>query len=169
MKENQDTVYIHGLISEGEHLRQDFKFAISDPRKIARSLSAFSNTKGGRLLVGVKDNGRIAGVDWEEEVYMIEAAAEMYCKPVVPLVNRRFRVEGKDVLEVYVAESDRKPVCALMNRTVRGRMCGLRMRIFWLRLYIWKSGRMPKWRMRLVWYIREKRKSCWRYWTGKVN
>ena len=27
--------------------------------------------------------------------------------------NRRFRVEGKDVLEVYVAESDRKPVCAL--------------------------------------------------------
>lgn len=113
MKENQDTVYIHGLISEGEHLHQDFKFAISDPRKIARSLSAFSNTKGGRLLVGVKDNGKIAGVDWEEEVYMIEAAAEMYCKPVVPLVNRRFRVEGKDVLEVYVAESDRKPVCAL--------------------------------------------------------
>ena len=53
--------------------------------------------------MGVKDNGRIAGVDWEEEVYMIEAAAEMYCKPVVPLVNRRFRVEGKDVLEVYVA------------------------------------------------------------------
>lgn len=33
--------YIHSLIEEGEHERQDFKFAISDARKIARSISAF--------------------------------------------------------------------------------------------------------------------------------
>ena len=30
------------------------------PEKIAKSLSAFANTEGGRLLVGVKDNGKIA-------------------------------------------------------------------------------------------------------------
>ena len=54
--------YIHRLISEGEHVHQDFKFEISDARKIAKSISAFANTEGGRLLVGVKDNGKIAGV-----------------------------------------------------------------------------------------------------------
>ena len=63
--------YIHRLIAEGEHIHQDFKFAISDARKIARSLSAFANTEGGRLLVGVKDNGAIAGGRSEEGIYMI--------------------------------------------------------------------------------------------------
>ena len=62
--------YIQRLISEGEHVHQDFKFEISDARKIAKSISAFANTEGGRLLVGVKDNGKIAGVRSEEEIYM---------------------------------------------------------------------------------------------------
>ena len=61
-----DTQYIHQLVAEGEHDHQDFKFEISDARKIARSISAFANTGGGRLLVGVKDNGKIAGVRSDE-------------------------------------------------------------------------------------------------------
>ncbi|WP_302323539.1 helix-turn-helix domain-containing protein, partial [Bacteroides caecimuris] len=55
MKLLTDTDYIHALIAEGEHQQQDFKFEISDARKIAKTLSAFANTDGGRLLIGVKD------------------------------------------------------------------------------------------------------------------
>lgn len=105
--------YIQKLVAEGEHVHQDFKFAISDARKIARSLSAFANTSGGRLLVGVKDNGKIAGVRSEEEIFMIEAAASMYCKPPLEVENKIYKVEGKDVLEVSIAESKEKPVCAI--------------------------------------------------------
>ena len=65
-----DTQYIHQLVAEGEHDHQDFKFEISDARKIARSISAFANTGGGRLLVGVKDNGKIAGIRSEEEIHV---------------------------------------------------------------------------------------------------
>ena len=83
MKLLTDTDYIHALIAEGEHQQQDFKFEISDARKIAKTLSAFANTDGGRLLIGVKDNGKIAGVRSEEEKYMIEAAAQLYCIPEV--------------------------------------------------------------------------------------
>ena len=108
-----DEYYIQKLIDEGEHVHQDFKFAISDARKIAKSISAFSNTGGGRLLVGVKDNGKIAGVRSEEEIYMIEAAAKMYCTPEVNISNKIFRVQGKDVLEVSIEESKNKPVCAI--------------------------------------------------------
>ena len=75
MKTITDTDYIHSLIAEGEHQQQDFKFEISDARKIAKSLSAFANTEGGRLLIGVKDNGKIAGIRSDEEKYMMEAAA----------------------------------------------------------------------------------------------
>ena len=94
--------YIHRLISEGEHVHQDFKFEISDARKIAKSISAFANTEGGRLLVGVKDNGKIAGVRSEEEIYMIEAAAQRYCQPPVDIHTYIYKVEGKDVLEAVI-------------------------------------------------------------------
>ncbi len=47
---------LNELIAQGEHVQQDFKFRIDDQRKIARTLCAFANTKGGRLLIGVKDN-----------------------------------------------------------------------------------------------------------------
>lgn len=113
MKPTTDTEYIHKLVAEGEHIHQDFKFAISDARKIAKSLSAFANTEGGRLLVGVKDNGKIAGIRSEEEIYMIEAAATLYCKPTIKVENRIYKVEGKDILEVRVPESPQKPICSL--------------------------------------------------------
>ena len=108
-----DEYYIQRLIDEGEHVHQDFKFEISDARKIAKSISAFSNTEGGRLLVGVKDNGKIAGVRSEEEIYMIEAAAKMYCTPEVNISNKIFKVQGKDILEVTIEESKNKPVYAI--------------------------------------------------------
>ncbi|MCK5536447.1 MAG: ATP-binding protein, partial [Bacteroidales bacterium] len=101
--------YIRALILQGEHQKQDFKFAINDSRKIARSLGAFANTKGGRLLIGVKDNGAVVGVKSDEEAYMVEAAAYFYCKPAVEFTIKSWNVDGKMVLEVDIAESNNKP------------------------------------------------------------
>jgi predicted HTH transcriptional regulator len=80
----------------------DFKFGITDSRKIARTLVAFANTDGGRLLIGVKDNGSIAGVRSEEEFYMIQAASDMYTRPVVPFEVKEWTVNQKRVLEIIV-------------------------------------------------------------------
>ena len=112
MKAMTDTDYIYSLIAEGEHQKQDFKFEISDARKIPRTLSAFANTDGGRLLIGVKDNGRIAGIRSDEEIYMIEAAAQMYCVPEVKYSMQVYKVEGRSVLLVNVDQTDKKPVYA---------------------------------------------------------
>lgn len=112
MKQLTDTDYIHALIVEGEHQQQDFKFEISDARKIAKTLSAFANTDGGRLLIGVKDNGKIAGVQSAEEQYMIEAAAQLYCSPAVDVDMRTYIADGKSILVAQVEESRRKPIYA---------------------------------------------------------
>ena len=104
--------YIYKLIEEGEHQQQDFKFETSDARKIAKSLSAFSNTDGGRLLIGVKDNGKIAGVRSEEEIYMIEAAAKLYCQPQVNCQMQIHDIDGHTVLEVIVPPGTTKPYYA---------------------------------------------------------
>lgn len=97
------------LISQGEHQQLDFKFEVSDSKKIARTLSAFANTDGGRLLIGVKDNGVIAGVRSEEEYYMIEAASQMYTRPNVPFEATRWDIQGKTVLEIQIHPSPDKP------------------------------------------------------------
>lgn len=101
--------HIHRLIAEGEHQRLDFKFEIADARKIARTLVAFANTDGGRLLIGVKDNGAIAGVRSDEEYFMLEAAAGIYCKPPVPFVFKEWNIAGKNILEVIIRKSELKP------------------------------------------------------------
>lgn len=100
---------IKALIEQGEHQQLDFKFEVSDSKKIARTLSAFANTDGGRLLIGVKDNGVITGVRSEEEYYMIEAASQMYTRPEVPFTATRWDVNGRTVLEIYIAPSSDKP------------------------------------------------------------
>ncbi|NLE34865.1 MAG: ATP-binding protein [Bacteroidales bacterium] len=104
--------YIHNLISGGEGLQLDFKYCISDPQKIARTLSAFSNTAGGKLLIGVRDNGSLAGVRSDEEFYMIDAAARLHCDPEVTLRTRNHTINGKNILEVDVPKSNIIPVKA---------------------------------------------------------
>jgi len=100
---------IFKMIAEGEHQTQDFKYCINDSRKIAKSLVAFANTNGGRLLIGVKDNGKIVGVRSDEEYYMIEAAAKIYSKPKIDFITQQWDVEGKMVLEIMIEPSTLKP------------------------------------------------------------
>jgi predicted HTH transcriptional regulator len=102
-KTNEQLRYLKKLIDKGEHQYLDFKFAITDSRKIARSLVAFSNSGGGTLLIGVKDNGNISGIRSEEEIYMVDAAATLYCRPEVKYKLRLWEpAEKKQVLEVIV-------------------------------------------------------------------
>lgn len=101
--------YIKNLIDEGEHVQQDFKFLINDSRKIAKTFSAFANTIGGKLLVGVKDNGSIAGVRSDEELYMLEAASNLYLKPSIVFSPKVWVVDGKTIVEVDIPKGDENP------------------------------------------------------------
>jgi predicted HTH transcriptional regulator len=104
--------HIKRLIESGENQQLDFKFEISDSRKIAKTLVAFSNTDGGVLLIGVKDNGKIAGVRTDEEFFMVQAAAGMYCKPEVLFESKRWTVEAKTVLEITIPKGLNYPYFA---------------------------------------------------------
>tara|TARA_B100000508_G_scaffold130740_1_gene118341 strand:+ start:49858 stop:50547 length:690 start_codon:yes stop_codon:yes gene_type:complete len=103
---------LKSYIREGEHQQQDFKFRVDDPKKIARTLAAFANTDGGRLLVGVKDNGKVVGVFPEEEYHVIQGAAEMFCKPPVEITTEILQDDHKLVLKVDTPPVKHKPVRA---------------------------------------------------------
>ena len=65
--------------------------------------------------MGVKDNGNIAGVSSDEEIYMIEQAAQMYCQPPQDVKCQVYRVEGKNVLKVDIAEADENIEASAMH------------------------------------------------------
>ena len=92
---------------------------IDDSKKIAKTLVSFANTDGGRLLIGVKDNGSVFGCSVEEERHMIEAASEMYCDPPVSFHIQPWKVDFMNVLEVVVEPSDIRPHFAINENDKR--------------------------------------------------
>jgi len=101
--------YLRKLIEEGEGQKLDFKFCISDSRKIARTLAAFANSDGGKILIGVRDNGSIAGIESDEEIYMVDTAAHLFCRPEPEFRIRQHTTGGKTIVEVDVAKGDKRP------------------------------------------------------------
>lgn len=104
--------FIHDLIKQGEHQQQDFKYKITDARKLAKSVSAFANTDGGRLLIGVRDDGEVAGVRSEEEIFMMHAAAYTYCRPQPSIRFDTYNYRGKTIVIATVPPSDKRPIFA---------------------------------------------------------
>ncbi|WP_299757129.1 ATP-binding protein [uncultured Pontibacter sp.] len=103
------------LIWEGENDTVDFKQRITKPEKIARTLVSFANTRGGVILVGVKDNGYVCGVDPEEEKHTLQLAADFYCDPPVQVQYEEVDQEDRVVLKVVIPESKNKPHFAKLS------------------------------------------------------
>ncbi len=103
---------IKELIEQGEGLKLDFKQVIQNPRKIAKSMVSFANTEGGVLLIGVRDNGSIAGVKTEDEIHMLDLAAGFHCKPAIEYSVEEILIEGKIVLKANIPKGKQKPYYA---------------------------------------------------------
>ena len=108
-----DKHYLQQLISEGEHQQQDFKYRVSDAVKLARSVSAFANTDGGRLLIGVRDDGHLSGVRSEEEIHVMHQAAYKYCQPEASIKFDTYHIDGRTIVVATIPPSARRPVFAL--------------------------------------------------------
>ncbi len=103
---------IKRYLIDGEGDMLDYKQEISSANKIAKTMVSFANHKGGTLLVGVRDNRSIAGIRTEDEKYMLDLAASLYCKPEITLDILEHDIGGKVVLECIVPEGDNKPYSA---------------------------------------------------------
>ena len=104
------------LIARGEGEELEFKQKTTHPHRISRTLVSMANTRGGYVLVGIDDAGRVVGVrDAEEELFVLREAAQHYVEP--PLTNLHYQEleeDGRTVLTVTVPESPAKPHRALV-------------------------------------------------------
>ena len=96
-------------LGEGQHL--EFKKRVPGPERIAKEVIAFANTGGGRLLLGIDDDGTVAGVkDAAEEEYALQQALLAHSHPPVLIQSERIPITKKrDVIIVRVPASDHKP------------------------------------------------------------
>lgn len=104
--------HILKFLIRGEDETLDFKQEISSASKIAKTMAAFANAKGGTLIIGIRDNKTVAGIRTEDEKYMLDLASKFYCKPQLEIEVEEWETEGKIILECKVLESMQKPVFA---------------------------------------------------------
>ncbi len=105
-------IELQELVSRGEGQRLEFKLKATFPEKIAREMVAFANSDGGRIIVGVDDDGRIAGLKFaDEEQFVIEKAVEIHIVPSIRYKKEMISLNLKrSVLVYHIDESKRKPV-----------------------------------------------------------
>lgn len=99
------------LIRQGESENLEFKESLSLRDEIGKAISAFSNTNGGVILVGVTDVGSVIGVDIgantiENEAGYIKRQTDPQIFPFIKVVD----VDGKNTVAIEVEESSDKPV-----------------------------------------------------------
>jgi len=104
------------LIEPGENERVEFK-ENPDIKNILETVSAFANTHGGLIIIGVRDrDGNVVGVQIGKET--LAKLANEIVQNTEPEVIPRLRVERCDGKDVIVIEVDEHPVKPVM---VRGR------------------------------------------------
>jgi predicted HTH transcriptional regulator len=114
---------LEALVSQGEGQNLEFKQKAAFPEKIVREMVAFANSDGGKLFVGVNDDGKISGLKFaEEEQFVIDEAIRNHIKPrikyhceYIPITKKR------SVLHYQVFATRRKPVYYLHDPNKRGR------------------------------------------------
>jgi predicted HTH transcriptional regulator len=101
---------IEQLITSPESKTLEFKRDLSSPRPILKTLLAFANTAGGRLIVGVADDRQVIGVEHplDEEERLCSLIADSIAPRLVPNVEL-MTVEGKTLLVVEVFLSGLRP------------------------------------------------------------
>lgn len=104
------------LLAAGEGVTLEYKRRVTKPEKIAKEICAFSNTKGGVLIIGLDDDGSIVGIKSEKsEIDIVEQTCSFYLRPEVVPEIQIFEIDGKDLLCVVIKEGTRKPYEALVN------------------------------------------------------
>ncbi|PEN15044.1 transcriptional regulator [Longibacter salinarum] len=99
------------IVSLGEGISLEFKRRVPRDERIAKEVIALANTQGGRILVGVDDDGTITGLDdASEQEFVLRRAVRRRTFPEVDIRTERVVVAPRrDVILVTVPESDQKP------------------------------------------------------------
>lgn len=81
-------VELAALLREGENSGVEFKRDALAPHELAKALVALSNLRGGRILLGVEDDGTVRGVQRADiDEWVLTCARDKVRPPLIPFVE----------------------------------------------------------------------------------
>ena len=100
----------HALLLEPEGKQLEFKRDLSSPRNLLKTLVAFANSAGGRLVIGVDDDRKLVGVSdpLDDEERICNLIADSIAPRLVPNVEL-LSVGDRTLLAVEVFPSSSRP------------------------------------------------------------
>ncbi|MEP2772893.1 MAG: ATP-binding protein [Fulvivirga sp.] len=108
--------HIEAYLIKGERQTIEFKQRLTKPQKIAKTITSLANTDGGIIMIGIRDDKAIVGIDVEQEKYILHDAVNHFCDPPVKLSVTEVLVPKEEnphqlvsVLVVEIPKSDSKP------------------------------------------------------------
>jgi len=99
-------------ISRGEDSRHQFKSDVTNAESLAAEIVAFSNSGGGSIFIGVRDDGRVCGLsarDVQRINQLISNAASQNVRPPVNPLTEVIPHSDGNVMVVEVPEGISKP------------------------------------------------------------
>ena len=128
------------LIQQGEGSKLEFKRDDVRPESLAKEIVAFANMNGGRVLLGVEDDGDISGIQKANfQEWLMDVVVGRYVEPFICPDYEEVQMNGHNVAVVTVPMGTAKPynvknkgrsdvyvrygnVCRLADRTQMARM-----------------------------------------------
>ncbi|WP_243787292.1 RNA-binding domain-containing protein [Pseudomonas amygdali] len=107
-----ETTELIDVISRGEDSRQQFKADMTNADALAAEIVAFSNTAGGRILIGVNDDGSVrglSGADLARLNQLVSNAASQNVRPAVNPFTDNVPHPNGTVMVVSIPEGISKP------------------------------------------------------------
>lgn len=99
------------LISKGESETLEFKESLQLKDEIGETISAFSNSNGGIILIGVSDKKKIKGIQIGKKttIDLAEYIKRNTDPQIFPEIKVR-KIDNKNIVSIKIEESDEKPV-----------------------------------------------------------
>src|SRR4030042_6747004 len=90
------------IISKGEDSRLQFKADVHNADTLAAEMVAFSNSEGGRILIGVSDKGKLTGIPSSEigrlNQLISNVASQHVRSPISPITENVSIAKGKVII-----------------------------------------------------------------------
>lgn len=103
------------IIRNGENSGVEFKAQFDKPEDLAKEVVAFLNLKGGMLLLGVSDDGKIIGLETEGlEERIMNICRDLVNPSVIPFYEE-ILFDGKTIVILTISQGIDKPYCVFKN------------------------------------------------------
>ncbi len=107
-----ETIELLQIMARGEDSQNQFKKNITNSDSLAAEIIAFSNGLGGKIFIGVDDDGTVSGLsseDIQRVNQLISNTASQHVIPAVNPISHNVLIEDKLVLILEVSKGINKP------------------------------------------------------------